>query len=55
MSPDLDCPPADKLATALVNDITAIRNAGNVNSVPLHGGVFPGGPPRVIVSPIPTQ
>ena len=50
-SPDLDCPPNDKLTAALVKDVAAIRAAGNVTT-PLHG--FPGGPPRVIVSPMPT-
>lgn len=52
-SPDLDCPPGDALTSALLRDVTAIRSAGKINSAPLRG-VFPGGPPRVIVSPSPT-
>jgi hypothetical protein len=50
-SPDLDCPPDDKASTALVDDVGAIRKAGNVGAAPLRG--FPGGPPRIIVSPLP--
>lgn len=52
-SPDLDCPPNDKLTTALANDVGSIRSAGNVTGAPLRA--FPGGPPRVIVSPLPTS
>jgi hypothetical protein len=52
-SPDLDCPPSDKLTSAIVNDVSAIRAAGKVTAAPLRG-MFPGGPPRVIVSPLPT-
>jgi hypothetical protein len=52
-SPDLDCPPVDKLASALLSDVNAIRAAGHVGAAPLRG-MFPGGPPRVIVSPLPT-
>ena len=53
-SPDLDCPPGDKLTSAVLSDVNAIRAAGKVNAAPLRG-VFPGGPPRVIVSPTPTS
>jgi len=52
-SPDLDCPPAGKLTSALLADVNAIRAAGHVGAAPIRG-VFPGGPPRVIVSPLPT-
>lgn len=51
ISPDLDCPPDDTLTTALVNDVGSIRSAGNISGAPLRA--FPGGPPRVIVSPLP--
>ena len=54
LSPDLDCPPGDKLTSAILDDVNAIRAAGKVTAVPLRGGSFPGGPPRVIVSPLPT-
>jgi hypothetical protein len=53
-SPDLDCPPGDPLMSAVIKDVNAIRSAGKVTAAPLHGGMFPGGPPRVIVSPLPT-
>jgi hypothetical protein len=53
ISPDLDCPPDGKLTTALVNDVSAIRSAGNVTGAPVRS--FPGGPPRLIVRPSPTQ
>lgn len=53
ISPDLDCPPGDKLTSAIVDDVNAISAAGNV-ALPVRGGMFPGGPPRVIVSPLPT-
>jgi len=53
ISPDLDCPGDDKLTTALVNDVSAIRTAGAITGAPLRG--FPGGAPRLIVSPEPTQ
>jgi hypothetical protein len=53
-SPDLDCPPSDPLTSAVLKDVNAIRSAGKVIAAPLHGGMFPGGPPRVIVSPSPT-
>lgn len=53
-SPDLDCPPDDPLTSALLKDVNAIRSAGKVTAAPLRGGMFPGGPPRVIVSPLPT-
>ena len=53
-SPDLDCPPGDPLTSAILKDVNAIRSAGKVTAAPLHGGMFPGGPPRVIVSPLPT-
>lgn len=53
-SPDLDCPPGDRLTSAVLKDVNAIRSAGKVTAAPLHGGMFPGGPPRVIVSPLPT-
>jgi hypothetical protein len=33
-SPDLTCPPKDALGEALVSDVAAIRNAGDVD--PLH-------------------
>ncbi len=53
-SPDLDCPPGDALTSAVLKDVNAIRSAGKVTAAPLHGGMLPGGPPRVIVSPLPT-
>lgn len=54
-SPDLDCPPGDKLTSAILSDVNAIRAAGHVTAAPLRGRMFPGGPPRVIVSPMPTS
>ena len=54
-SPDLDCPPGDPLTSAVFKDVNAIRSAGKVTPSPLRGGMFPGGPPRVIVSPSPTE
>lgn len=53
VSPDLDCPAGDKLTAALVNDVNAIRSAGKTTAAPLRG--FPGGPPHLVVSPMPTQ
>lgn len=53
-SPDLDCPPGDPLMSAVLKDVNAIRAAGKVTAAPLHGGMLPGGPPRAIVSPLPT-
>ena len=54
-SPDLDCPPNDKLTTSVLHDVSAIRAAGKVTAASLRGGMFPGGPPRVITSPVPTR
>lgn len=51
-SPDLDCPPAGPLTQALVDDINAIRQAGNIQTLPFHH--VPLGPPRVIGSPEPS-
>lgn len=50
-SPDLDCPPADPLMKALDRDVSAIRSASGVDSMPLHRSLLPGGPPHVIVEP----
>lgn len=55
VSADLDCPPGDKLTSAVLDDVNAIRAAGKVTAIPLRGGMFPGGPPRAIVSPLPTS
>ncbi|MBV8491007.1 MAG: hypothetical protein JO199_10815 [Candidatus Eremiobacteraeota bacterium] len=41
-SPDLDCPPAGPLATALAADVDAIRKASGADSaMPLHRGLIP--------------
>lgn len=45
-SPDLDCPAGDALTQALIRDVSAIRNAGNVQTLP-HGML---GPPRLQIS-----
>jgi hypothetical protein len=37
-SPDLTCPPQDKVGEALVNDVDAIRKAGAVSELPLRSG-----------------
>jgi hypothetical protein len=51
-SPDLDCPPGDKLMQALIRDVNAIRAAGNVQTVPYDR--LPSGPPRLLnATPIP--
>lgn len=44
-SPDLDCPPADKLDAALVHDYEAIRTASGVDAMTLHRNPMAPGPP----------
>jgi hypothetical protein len=46
-SPDLDCPPADKLDAALVHDYEAIRSASGVDTMTLHRNPTEPGLPRI--------
>ena len=53
-SPDLDCSADNPLTAALAHDVGAIRTASGVDTLSTLRRGFPGGPPHVEISPLPT-